>query len=46
MGEWSGWRKREPMVKMEDFYVCQVSLTLGTYQYKFIVDGEWVHDGE
>lgn len=44
MGQWSDWKTKEPMVKMEDYFVCQVSLDPGRYQYKFVVDGEWLHD--
>lgn len=29
---------------MNDYYELQLSLKIGSYQYKFIVDGEWVHD--
>lgn len=44
IGSWSQWKKKETMMKMEDYYVCQVSLPLGTYEYKFLVDGKWTHD--
>ena len=44
IGEWSGWKNKEPMIKMDDYFVCQVSLNPGSYQHKFVVDGEWRHD--
>ena len=40
VGEWSNWKKREPMVSMNEYFECAISLGLGTYEYKFVVDGE------
>jgi 1,4-alpha-glucan branching enzyme len=45
MGEWNGW-KGIPMTKGEDgVWTAKVTLSAGTYGYKFLVDGkDWVFD--
>jgi 1,4-alpha-glucan branching enzyme len=45
MGEWNGW-KSIPMTKGSDgVWTAKVSISSGTYAYKFLVDGkDWVFD--
>jgi 1,4-alpha-glucan branching enzyme len=45
MGEWNGW-KSIPMTKNGDgVWTTKVTLSPGTYGYKFLVDGkDWVFD--
>jgi 1,4-alpha-glucan branching enzyme len=45
MGEWNGW-KSIPMTKGSDgVWTAKVSLSSGTYAYKYLVDGkDWVFD--
>ncbi len=45
MGEWNGW-KSVPMTKDNDgVWTAKVTLSPGTYGYKFLVDGkDWVFD--
>jgi len=45
MGEWNGW-KSIPMSKNSDgVWTAKVTLSSGTYGYKFLVDGkDWVFD--
>jgi 1,4-alpha-glucan branching enzyme len=45
MGEWNEW-KAIPMTKGDDgIWTAKVTLSAGTYAYKFLVDGkDWVFD--
>jgi 1,4-alpha-glucan branching enzyme len=45
MGEWNGW-KSIPMTKNDDgVWTVKVTLSSGTYGYKFLVDGkDWMFD--
>jgi 1,4-alpha-glucan branching enzyme len=45
MGEWNGW-KSIPMTKGDDgVWTAKVSISPGTYGYKFLVNGtDWVFD--
>ena len=45
MGEWNGW-KSVPMTKGDNgVWTAKVSLSPGTYAYKFLVNGsDWVFD--
>src|ERR1700759_1266442 len=47
MGEWNGW-KAVQMTKGDDgVWTAKVTLSPGTYAYKFLVDGkDWVFDPE
>ena len=43
-GSFNGW-KLVPMTKLKDGgYSAAVTLSPGTYEYKFVVDGQWVTD--
>jgi len=46
VGDFNKWdRKRHPMEKNpKGLWSKTVMLSLGTYEYKFLVDGEWWHD--
>ena len=44
-GTWNNWRPRNLIYnEEEDTWQLSLSLRPGTYQYKYIVDGEWLHD--
>lgn len=44
-GSFNGWNETDlEMIKRGDLWVLQLQLQIGTYEYKFIVDGEWMHD--
>ncbi|XP_064621881.1 5'-AMP-activated protein kinase subunit beta-2-like isoform X2 [Lineus longissimus] len=43
-GTFSGWKTKIPMVKSHGNFYTIVDLPQGEHQYKFYVDGEWVHD--
>ena len=44
-GSFNGWNETDlEMIKRGDLWVLQLQLQIGTYEYKFIVDGEWIHD--
>ena len=47
MGEWNGW-KSIPMTKGDNgVWTAKVTLSTGTYGYKFLVNGsDWVFDPE
>ena len=42
-GDFNNW-KPAPMIRSENGFCATVKLTSGTYQYKFVVDGEWKND--
>jgi len=42
-GTFSEWKKI-PMVKSQKDFVALIDLPVGDHQYKFVVDGDWVHD--
>ena len=42
-GEFNGWTPI-PMEKRDDEFQAIVELEPGEYQYKFVVDGQWVDD--
>jgi len=46
MGDFNKWdRKRHPMGKnAKGLWSKIVMLSIGRYEYKFLVDGEWLHD--
>lgn len=44
-GDFNSWNQSQFLFAREgDEWVCRVSLPAGTYQYKFIVDGNWLTD--
>jgi glycosidase len=44
-GEFNGWRTdATPMRRAGDDFVVLVPLAPGSYQYKFVADGEWITD--
>ncbi|CAD6187996.1 unnamed protein product [Caenorhabditis auriculariae] len=44
IGSWDGWGKKIPMVKSTTDFTTIVDLEPGEYEYKFMVDGQWVVD--
>jgi 1,4-alpha-glucan branching enzyme len=43
-GDWNGW-KPEAMKKQKDgSYAVTLQISPGRHEYKFILDGNWVHD--
>ena len=46
-GSFNGWNEHElKMIKVQDGWQLNAELPAGRYEYKFIVDGEWMHDPE
>ena len=44
-GTWNNWKPRNLIYnERDDTWQLSLALRPGTYQYKFIVDGEWMHD--
>lgn len=44
-GDFNKWNQSQLLFSREDGeWVCRVNLPAGTYQYKFIVDGDWLTD--
>jgi len=43
-GSWDQWTDATALVKTPDGFACALELPFGSYQYKFIVDGEWRAD--
>jgi|JI6StandDraft_1071083.scaffolds.fasta_scaffold00831_4 hypothetical protein len=46
MGEWSKWQSKEQLHRINNSFVLHKNLKVGTYRYKFVVDGKWQHDWE
>lgn len=44
MGDWWKWQSKEPMHRINNIFVMDANLKIGTYRYKFIVDGKWQYD--
>lgn len=46
-GNFNGWNEQSlKMEKLDQGWGLKVDLEAGRYEYKFIVDGEWMHDPE
>ena len=47
-GDFNGWNPQQHPLQLVDSGVYRTVLRLapGTYQYKFVVDGSWVHDAQ
>ena len=44
-GSWNNWRPRNLIYnELDDTWQLTLNLGPGSYQYKYIVDGEWIHD--
>jgi hypothetical protein len=44
-GSFNGWNETAlEMIKRDDLWLIQLQLQIGRYEYKFIVDGVWMHD--
>ncbi|KAM3130722.1 hypothetical protein pb186bvf_017136 [Paramecium bursaria] len=43
-GSWSQFQIVEDMMNLQDRFECNISLAVGIHQYKFIVNGNWIHD--
>jgi Glycogen recognition site of AMP-activated protein kinase len=42
-GAWDNWRAKVPLSRNGNEHSAVLSLPVGTYQFKFIVDGNWKH---
>ncbi|MHC4984021.1 MAG: isoamylase early set domain-containing protein [Planctomycetota bacterium] len=45
-GDFNGWRPARMRRQKDGNYVCLVSLRPGTYEYKFVLGGQWSVDGD
>ena len=43
-GSWNQWRPRDLDLVAEDTWMLSLSIPPGTFQYKYIIDGVWIHD--
>ncbi|XP_014318996.2 5'-AMP-activated protein kinase subunit beta-2 [Myotis lucifugus] len=43
-GSFNNWSAKIPMIKSHNDFVAILDLPEGEHQYKFFVDGQWVHD--
>jgi 1,4-alpha-glucan branching enzyme len=44
-GDFNGWKpEKNLMTKTGDDWQIKIHLSKGTYQYRFVVDGQWQHD--
>jgi len=45
-GSWNNWKPQNLIYQKDedDTWILSLNLKPGTYQYKFIVDGDWIHD--
>jgi 1,4-alpha-glucan branching enzyme len=44
-GTFNGWNQSQYLFeRVGDEWICKLPLPAGTYQYKFIVDGNWLVD--
>lgn len=43
-GAWDNWAVKVPLTRSGAEHVAVLSLPVGSYQYKFIVDGNWKHN--
>lgn len=42
-GSWDHWRPRD-LAQAGDTWALSLSIPPGTFQYKYIIDGQWIHD--
>merc|ERR1712168_648601 len=42
-GSWDGW-KQHPLTRVGERWVGKLVLARGRHEYKYVVDGEWVHN--
>ena len=45
-GDFNNWQPARMRKQKDGRFVAVVALGPGTYEYKFLVDGEWVCDGD
>jgi 1,4-alpha-glucan branching enzyme len=45
-GDFSNWTPLTMKRQKDGLYVADVTAAQGTYEYKFIVDGKWLADGD
>ena len=44
-GDFNGWKpEKNPLTKSGNDWQAKIHLSKGTYQYRFVVDGQWQHD--
>ena len=44
-GTWNSWKPQNLIYNQEDdTWMLSLNLKPGTYQYKYIIDGDWIHD--
>jgi hypothetical protein len=44
VGSWSGWLRKEKMTEKNGRFELEMHLLPGEYEYKYLVDGVWLHD--
>ena len=43
-GSWNQWTPRDLDLVGDDTWMLSLSIPPGTFQYKYIIDGVWIHD--
>ena len=43
-GSWNNWQPRELLFTGDNTWMLSLTIPPGTFQYKYIIDGEWMHD--
>ena len=43
-GSWDQWKPRDLDLVGDDTWMLSLSIPPGTFQYKYIIDGVWMHD--
>ena len=44
-GTWNNWKPQNLIYnQQDDTWMLSLNLKPGTYQYKYIIDGDWIHD--
>lgn len=45
-GDWNNWQPVTMRKQKDGTFIVSVDIPPGRYEYKFVVDGSWVHDGD
>lgn len=45
-GDWNNWQPVTMRKQKDGTFIVSVDIPPGRYEYKFVVDGRWVHDGD
>ena len=43
-GSFNGWQPSNRLTQRDGQWMCEIELDPGTYEYRFVVDGQWMED--